>query len=117
MGQLYLEDLKLKGEPTVSDDWFDMVAMAHTPSHEPEVTAEGNVSEGYSLQFWLPANYDQEFMALGVFGQFLWIDRNRGFAVAQFSVGAGGGQPGISAKEKEAVMRALGDFVLKPRDG
>ncbi len=51
-------------------------------------------------------------MALGAFGQFLWIDRNRGFAVAQFSVGAGLGQPGISAKEKEAVMRALGDFVL-----
>ena len=25
---------------------------------------------------------------------------------------AGLGQPGISAKEKEAVMRALGDFVL-----
>ena len=41
LGQLYLENLMLNGEPTVSDDWFDMVAMAHTPSHEPSVDAEG----------------------------------------------------------------------------
>ncbi len=112
LGQLYLEDLKLNGEPTVSDEWFDMVEMAHTPSHEPKVIEEGNISEGYSFQFWLPGNYDQEFMALGAFDQYLWIDRKRGFAAAQFSVGGERGQPGISAKEIEAVMRALGDFVL-----
>ena len=89
-----------------------MVAMAHTPSHEPSVNDKGNVSEGYSLQFWLPANHDQEFMALGAFGQYLWIDRKRGFVAAQFSIGGERGQPGISAKEKETVFRALGAFVI-----
>jgi predicted ester cyclase len=49
LGQLYLEDLMLNGEPTVSDDWFDMVEMAHTPVHEPSVNEDGQVSEGYSL--------------------------------------------------------------------
>ena len=112
LGQLYLENLMLNGEPTVSDDWFDMVAMAHTPSHEPSVDAEGKITEGYSFQFWLPADYDQEFMAAGAFGQYLWIDRKQDFVVAQFSIGGQRGQPGISAKEKEAVMRALGSFVL-----
>jgi hypothetical protein len=52
-------------------------------------------------------------MALGAFEQFLWIDRKRGFAVAQFGIGGELGQPAaISVKGKEAVMRALGDFVL-----
>ena len=113
LGQLYLEDLRLDGEPTVPDDWFDLVERAHTPSHEPRVTENGGVSEGYSFQFWLPLGYDQEFMALGAFDQFLWVDRSRKFVAAQFSVGGPLGQPGISTKEKEAVLRALGDFVLR----
>ena len=113
LGQLYLEDLKLNGQPTVSDDWFDMVANAQAPSHEPSVDDEGKITEGYSFQFWLPADYDQEFMAAGAFGQYLWIDRKRDFVAAQFSLGGEMGQPGISAKEKEVVMRALGTFVLR----
>lgn len=113
LGQLYLEDLMLNGKPTVSDDWFDMVAKAHTPSHEPKLTKKGNVSEGYSFQFWLPLDYDQEFMALGAFGQYLWIDRKRDFVVAQFSIGGARGKPGASTKEIEVVMRALGTFVLR----
>ncbi len=52
-------------------------------------------------------------MAAGAFGQYLWIDRKRDFVAAQFSIGGEMGQPGISAKEKEAVMRALGTFVLR----
>ncbi len=113
LGQIYLEDLKLNGEPTVSDDWFDMVTKAHTPSHEPSVNDKGKISEGYSFQFWLPADYDQEFMAIGAFGQYLWIDRKRDFVAAQFSIGGERGKPGIRSKEKEAVMRALGTFVLR----
>ena len=111
LGQLYVEDLKLNGKPTVSDDWFKMVEMAHTPAHEPHLTKKGNVTQGYSFQFWLPLDYDQEIMALGAFGQYLWIDRNRDFAVAQFSIGGAPEQPGANAKEREAVMRALGTFV------
>ena len=51
-------------------------------------------------------------MALGAFGQYLWIDRSRKFSISQFSVGGERGQPGISVKEKEAVFRALGTFVI-----
>ncbi|MCZ6680044.1 MAG: serine hydrolase [Candidatus Poribacteria bacterium] len=113
LGQIYLEDLKLNGQPTVSDDWFELVANAQSPSHEPSVDDEGKIAEGYSFQFWLPADYDQEFMAVGAFGQYLWIDRKRDFVAAQFSIGGERGQHGISSNEKEAVMRALGTFVSK----
>ena len=108
LGQIYLEDLKLNGEPTVADDWFDRVANAQSPAHEPRVNEEGKMEEGYSFQFWLPPDYDQEFMAVGAFGHYLWIDRKRGFVAAQFSVGEELGEPGISAEERAAVMRALG---------
>lgn len=111
LGQIYLEDLKLNGEPTVADDWFDEVANAPSPAHEPRVNEEGIMEEGYSFQFWLPPGYDQEFIAAGAFGHYLWIDRKRDFVAAQFSVGGELGEPGISAEERAAVMRALGTFV------
>jgi len=107
LGQLYLEDLMLNGKPTVRDDWIDMVANAQAHFQEPRVNDEGNIREGYSFQFWLPLDYDEEFMASGAFKHYLWIDKKREFVVAQFSIS----NDGTSTKEKDAVFRALGTFV------
>jgi CubicO group peptidase (beta-lactamase class C family) len=69
----------------------------------PGVDAEGKPRAGYSFQFWLPADYDKEFMASGAFGQYLWIDRKQEFVVAQFSTGQSmlfrGGEAGASLQE------------------
>ena len=107
LGQLYLEDLMLDGNPTVTNDWIDRVANAQAPFQEPRADNEGNVIEGYSFQFWLPLDYDEEFMASGAFKNYLWIDKKREFVVAQFSIS----NAGSSAKEKEAVFRALGTYI------
>jgi hypothetical protein len=40
--------------------------------------AEGKQRNGYSFQWWLPMGYDQEFIAAGAFGQYIWTDRKRG---------------------------------------
>jgi hypothetical protein len=115
LGQLYLDDLVLNGKPTVSDDWFERIANAQAPFQEPHEDAEGKLREGYSFQFWLPENYDQEFMAAGAFGQYLWIDKKRNFVVAQFSTGQAmfmtQGQSGAGPREREAVMRAMSQFA------
>jgi CubicO group peptidase (beta-lactamase class C family) len=115
LGQLYLDDLVLDGQPTVFNDWFERVANAQAPFQEPHEDEEGELEEGYSFQFWLPENYDQEFMAAGAFGQTLWIDRKRNFVVAQFSTGQAmfmtQGQSGASPREREAVMRAMSQLA------
>jgi hypothetical protein len=75
--------------------------------------------EGYSFQFWLPLNYDQEFIAKGAMGQYLWTDRKNGFVVAQFSTGQSmlsfRGQGPIKEEEFEAVARAMGQLVRSSR--
>ena len=125
LGQLYLEDLVLNGAPTVGPDWIPAVERAQAPFQEPGVDAEGNPRAGYSYQFWLPHDYDQEFMAAGAFGQYLWVDRKRGFVVAQFATGppfwemaGGGGRTDGSTRQAEffAVMRGLGDLPRAPGD-
>ena len=111
LGQLYIEDLMLNGEQTVPADWFSMVENPQSDFQEPGVDEASNMREGYSVQFWLPHNYDQEFMAAGAFGQYLWIDRKQGTVVAQFSVGEPvlftEEEDHITPKEFAAVMRAL----------
>ena len=115
LGQLYLNDLVLRGRPTVDDGWFGMVENAQAPFQEPSAGANGKTRNGYSFQFWLPMAYDQEFMAVGAFGQYLWINRKQKFVVAQFSTGQPllftSGQAGASPEEFTAVMRAMSQFA------
>jgi CubicO group peptidase (beta-lactamase class C family) len=115
-GQLYLDDLVINGRPTVSDDWFSMVENPHGEFQEPHIDPEtGELQEGYTFQFWLPENYDQEFFGAGAFGQYVWIDRKLKYVVAQFSTGQTigiKGESGAGPREKEAVMRALGRAAI-----
>ena len=111
LGQLYVEDLILNGEQTVPTDWFSMVEKPQGDFQEPGPDEAGNMREGYSVQFWIPHDYDQEFMAAGAFGQYLWIDRRQGTVIAQFSVGEPmlftDGQDHITPQEFAAIMRTL----------
>jgi CubicO group peptidase (beta-lactamase class C family) len=111
LGQLYVEDLKLNGEQSVPDDWFSIVENPQGDFQEPSFDEAGNQREGYSVQFWIPLDYDQQFMAAGAFGQYLWIDRRQGTVVAQFSVGEpvlfADEDDHITPKEFAAVMRVL----------
>jgi CubicO group peptidase (beta-lactamase class C family) len=107
LGQLYLEDLVFDGKQTVPDDWFDLVANPHASFQEPHAEAgRDDVSFGYSYQFWLPPGYDNEFVARGALGQYLWIDRKRGFVVAQFATAAY-----HNSLEYSKMMRAIGDAL------
>jgi len=95
-GQFYLEDGMIDGQQTVPADWVDMVA-------QPQVGAN------YSLQFWLPRDSDREFYSAGAFANYCWIDKARGFTVAQFATQTT--RESLSGAERDAAMRALGDAV------
>ena len=111
LGQLYVEDLKLNGEKTVPENWFSLVEQPQGDFQEPSFDAAGNMREGYSLQFWIPHNYKQEFIAAGAFGQYLWVDRRQGSVIAQFSLGEpmlfADPEDRISPEEFAALMRTL----------
>lgn len=111
LGQLYIDSLILNGEQTVDDDWFSMVENPQAPFQEPGLDETGEMQRGYSVQFWIPHDYDQEFIAAGAFGQYLWIDRKQGTVVAQFSTGQPmlftQGQSAATPEEFAAVMRTL----------
>lgn len=102
-GQLYLEDLVLNGQKVVNDDWLDMVQNAQAPFQEPRIMEDGSWADGYSVQWWLPYGYDQEFIARGAAGQYMYVNKKDNYVVAQFS-----GQGKAGTKEQIAFYRAVG---------
>ena len=85
--------------------WADLVTHPQAPFQEP-----GDKPRGYAMQFWAPNGYRDEAMALGAFGQILWIDRKRGVGIAQV---APNHDTPPSEAEENAVFRAIADAALK----
>ena len=79
----------------------------HPPS-TPGGPKEGSV-RGYGYQWWIPFQANGESMALGAFGQMIWLDTERGVSIAQFGAQGGDGSgaaPG-AAEDTHAAMRAI----------
>lgn len=106
LGQIYLEDLTFDGTPMVDSHWFDLVQNAPAPSHEPYELPDGRFVDGYSVQWWLPLGYDQEFIARGAGQQYMYVNKHKGYVVAQFS-----GLGTVSTKEEITFYRAIGDHL------
>jgi CubicO group peptidase (beta-lactamase class C family) len=102
-GQIHLEDLVLDGQKVVNDDWLDMVQNAQAPFQEPRIMEDGSYRDGYSVQWWLPVGYDQEFIARGAGQQYMYVNKKGNYVVAQFS-----GEGTVSTKEEIGFYRAVG---------
>lgn len=107
-GQLYLDDLIIDGKQIVNDDWLDMIQHAQAPFQEPKITEDGKYQDGYSFQWWLPVDYDQEFIARGAAGQYMYVNKKDNYVVAQFSA-----QGKASTKEQIAFYRAVGKYFKR----
>tara|TARA_R100000935_G_scaffold2689_2_gene7175 strand:+ start:1721 stop:2893 length:1173 start_codon:yes stop_codon:yes gene_type:complete len=75
MGQMFLQNGRYNGQQIVPAEW---VAASTAPSAP---TSEGQISYGY--QWWIPQGATEgEFMARGVYGQYIYINRADGVVIA-----------------------------------
>lgn len=74
-GQMIAQGGHWQGRQIVSEDWIEASTMPSAP------TAEGKI--GYGYQWWIPVGAAEgEFMARGIYGQYIYIDRGRGVVIA-----------------------------------
>ncbi|WP_432817402.1 serine hydrolase domain-containing protein [Sulfitobacter sp. JB4-11] len=74
-GQMIAQGGHWQGRQIVSEDWIEASTMPSAP------TAEGKI--GYGYQWWIPVGAAEgEFMARGIYGQYIYIDRRRGVVIA-----------------------------------
>jgi CubicO group peptidase (beta-lactamase class C family) len=90
LGQLFLQNGAWNGTQVVPADW---VAASTTPSAP---TDPGQPRYGY--QWWIPADgpgAGREFYAIGIYGQYIYVDRDRGVVIAINSADRGFEEPGV----------------------
>ena len=103
LGQLYIQDGVWNGERLLPEGFVTESCSPRAPFQEP---AKGE--RGYGYQWWVPWQSNGEAMALGAFGQMLWVDTVRGVSIAQFGAQIGDtGPSGEDVEDTHAAMRAI----------
>ena len=110
LGQLYIQDGVWNDQRLLPEGFVAASGTPHAPTHTP---SEG--VRGYGYQWWIPWRSNGESMALGAFGQMIWLDTERGVSIAQFGAQGGDGSaaPEEAAEDTHAAMRAIVDAVTE----
>ncbi|ETN92390.1 6-aminohexanoate-dimer hydrolase [Gammaproteobacteria bacterium MOLA455] len=69
LGSLYLHQGVLDGTEIVPAQWIAASIVADAPHLQPEQD-----DFGYGYQWWLPLSEDGEYMAMGVYGQYIYVN-------------------------------------------
>ena len=102
-GQMIANGGRWNGQQIVPADW---IAVSTVPSAntEPGMT-------GYGYQWWIPVGAGPgQFMARGIYGQYIYIDRPRNLVIALNSADRQFREPGV-AQQNEAMFRLIADSL------
>ena len=102
-GQMYQQGGRWNGRQIVPQDW---VAESTRPSAP---TAPGRI--GYGYQWWIPQGAEEgEYMARGVYGQYIYVDTARNVVIAVNSADRGFREPGVS-ESNIAIFREIAESL------
>lgn len=103
MGQMYLQNGRYNGRQIVPADWVEASTLPSAP------TAQGAI--GYGYQWWIPQDAAKgEFMARGVYGQYIYINRARGVVIATNAADRKFRDAGVAA-QNVAIFRAIANNI------
>lgn len=75
-GQLFLQMGEWKGEQLIPADW-----VAQSTVHSAPAMSDRGV--GYGYQWWVPMPADQDYFAVGIYGQYIYIDPKTNIVIAK----------------------------------
>jgi CubicO group peptidase (beta-lactamase class C family) len=102
-GRLYLDQGAWNGKQIVPRSWVEESVTPDSPHLEPANTGEG---WGYQYQWWVPPEPDGEFLACGVFGQYIYVYPNQDLVIVKTSADVKMGD-----EESVAAFRAVADYL------
>ncbi len=87
VGQMVLNGgVSMTGERVVSAVWLRQSTTTDTPQSKPGDHDNSDYPLGYKNQWWIPVDRDGgDFTAIGIYGQFLYINPARGVVIAMNS--------------------------------
>ncbi|MEM6485040.1 MAG: serine hydrolase [Pseudomonadota bacterium] len=87
-GELYLNGgVNYRGERLVSNDWIAASTQPDSPRLAPGIdNPDSDSGFGYKYQWWTPLFPDgDDYMALGIYGQFIYVNPARDVVIARTS--------------------------------
>jgi CubicO group peptidase (beta-lactamase class C family) len=98
-GQLFLQDGQWQGRQVVPAAWV-------AESTRPQANTRSGATR-YGFQWWIPADGTEgEFLARGIYGQFVYVNRPAGVVIAVNSADRGFSKPGVFVSTVE-VFRGI----------
>ncbi len=84
LGQLYLNQGQWQGQAFLPEGWVSEATRPSKPMLQPGATPQK--IRGYQYQWWVPEGYDGEYMAMGVWGQLIWVSEKHRVVIVKTSV-------------------------------
>jgi CubicO group peptidase (beta-lactamase class C family) len=84
-GRLYVEGGVRNGMQIVPPDWIEASVNPIAPHLQPDENPANQRSFGYGYKWWLPAPKQGDFLAIGIWGQYLYIDPSRMVVIVKTS--------------------------------
>jgi len=109
-GRLYLHAGNWNGKQIVPASWVKASTTPDAPHLMPGPKPGSDNTMGYGYQWWLPADWIGDFMALGVYNQMIYIDPNSELVIARHAANRDFQRNGFEpTRESLALWRAIAD--------
>ena len=98
-GQMILQNGQYEGQQVVPAQWIAESTVATAPTQPGQI--------GYGYQWWIPVGAQAgEFMARGVYGQYIYFDQSRGLLIMTTGADRLFKEPGVS-EANVAMFRSI----------
>ncbi len=85
MGMLYRDFGRIHGEQIIPAQWVEDSITPDAPHLMPGERDTADTRLGYGYQWWLPENPDEEFLAVGIYGQYIYVNRKADVVIVKNS--------------------------------
>ncbi len=82
-GLLFAQNGQMGGRQIISSDWISASTRQSAPPPDPDTSVTPTGELGYGYQWWLPPDAeDGEFFAIGIYGQYIYVNTTLQVVVA-----------------------------------
>lgn len=85
LGMLYRDNGIFNDQQILPSSWVEKSTSPDAPYLMPGKRDNAATLFGYGFQWWLPVNAQQEFFALGVYGQFIYVNKKHNTVIVKNS--------------------------------
>jgi CubicO group peptidase (beta-lactamase class C family) len=89
LGSMYEHRGNWRGKQVVPAEWVDASVTPDAPHLQPGIRASSAHSLGYGYQWWIPEGDQGEFLAVGVYNQFIYVNPTTHTVIVKHSANPG----------------------------